>query len=1057
MKLNRRDALMGAGLAVTGLTRPAQAAKRADLRLTGLKTNFVVNPIGVETHCARLSWRLVSDRRNTYQAAFRIVVASSPSGLGAPDLWDSGWIESGKSFDIAYDGKPLLSRQRAWWRVAVRDSHGREAMSEPAFWEMALLSPTDWQAMWLAAENAEMRGDRETGLYWITGEKPPQGQASQVRLAFTLPADAEVTLMTIAKAPYQAVIDGAPLALPPHAANGWGPPGVAESRLTLKAGDHVLAMSIDPADVQCAMLVRARLNDGRMIRFNDLNARASTANPDGWTLPGFDASPWQTVQRAQTTQGQPLPGCGAFLLRRDFFTSGSIAKARLYVTALGAYEAYLNGVRVGDALLAPECMDFAKRVRYRVHDVTKMLRVGANAIGVMVGDGWYGSYTSPAGRFAFGDPPLRLLSQLEITYADGRTQTIASGEGWTLAPSPVTMSEIYNGEDYDARLEQPGWAEPGFKDVAWSHAAIAPPAVGALKPTISPPIRRKKTLKAQTIRPVGDGFVVDYGQNFAGWVRIRVKGRAGQKIVLKFAEILRADGHVDQANLRAARATDTYVLKGDPKCETWEPRFTYHGFRYVEISGLDQAPAPDDIVGVVIHSDLSETGHLRIGNPLIQQLWRNSLWSQRSNFMGIPTDCPQRDERLGWMGDAKVFWDAAAFNMDVAAFTERWTADIRDAQSANGAYSNVSPNTLGDIGRDQASPGWSDAGVIIPWTGWKRYGDTSLIEQNWTAMERYLAYIAAHSQDHIWNSGHGWDFGDWLSLDSKYPGDDTTPKDLIGTAVWKYSVDAMTEMARATDRTDAAETYAALADAIRQAFTRHYIAADGVISNDSQTGYILALRHDLAPETLRGAVAARLHDNIVRRGDLLATGFLGTPPSLDVLADGGYGQTVYDLLLRTAYPSWGYMIVHGATTTWERWNGDAGDVSMNSFNHYALGAVIGFVYRRIAGIDPIEPGFSRFRVAPVLDPRLASGGGDFDAMPGRISTDWTLAKDGRFSLRLTVPANAVAEVRLPVKTADKIREGGRKVFGRPELRVLTRRNDSVVIEARSGNYFFTTV
>ena len=1050
MKLNRRGALMGAGLMAAALAQPAQAAK-SGLRLTGLKTDFVADPIGVEAHAVRLSWRLVSAARETRQAAYRIVVASQVARLDAPDLWDSGWIDSGKSFDVPYDGKPLASRQRAWWRVTVRDSHGLTAVSEHAFWEMGLLSSDDWSAQWIAAETAEMRGDREAGLYWITADAPSKGQTCQVRLAFALPADADVVLMTIAKSAYRAFIDGAPVTLPPHAANGWGEPGVAETRMALKAGNHVLAMSIDASEIECAMLVRAGLSDGRAIRFNDLTAHASVERPDGWNLPGFNDTAWQTVRRAQTVQGQPLPGRGAFLLRRDFSASETIARARLYVTALGAYEAYINGVRVGDALLAPECMDFSKRIRYRVHDVTKMLRNGANTIGTMVGDGWYGSYTSPVGRFAFGDPPLRLLAQLEITYADGRVQTIVSDKEWTIAPSPVTLSEIYNGEDYDARLEQSGWAEPGFKGTGWSPAASAPPATGRLEATISPPIRRTDALKARTVKAVGDSFVIDFGQNFAGFVRIRVKGRAGQKITLKFAEVLKPDGRVDQANLRAARAMDTYTLKGNPSGETWEPRFTYHGFRYVEISGLDAMPAPGDITGIVIHSDLPETGHLRIGNPLIQQLWQNSLWSQKSNFMGIPTDCPQRDERLGWMGDANVFWDAAAFNMDVAAFTERWTADVRDAQASNGAYSNVSPNTLGDIGRDEASPGWSDAGVIIPWTGWKRFGDTAVIEQNWAAMERYLAYIAAHSQDHIWNSGHGWDFGDWLSLDSKYPGDDTTPKDLIGTAVWKHSVDAMTEMARATGRTDAADTYVALADDIRRAFIRHYVAADGTISNDSQTGYILALRYGLVPEALRGAVAKRLHDNIVRRGNLLTTGFLGTPPSLDVLADSGYGGTVYDLLLRTTYPSWGYMIVHGATTTWERWNGDAGDVSMNSFNHYALGAVIGFVYRRIAGIDPVEAGFSRFRVDPVLDPRVTSGGGDYDAMPGRISTDWTLGKDGRFTLHLTVPANAVAEVHLPAAGVVQIREGGQLVTLRP----LGARDGRRVFEAGSGQYIFT--
>ncbi|MBW8882770.1 MAG: alpha-L-rhamnosidase N-terminal domain-containing protein, partial [Asticcacaulis sp.] len=395
----------------------------------------------------RLSWQIASSLRNTRQTAYRIEVASSGAKLraGKADLWDSGRVGNAATFDVAYGGKPLASRQRAWWRVTVWDSHGRTVTSAPAFWEMGLLSPGDWQAKWLAAEDAEMRSDREAGLLWVMAGTPPQGKTCQVRLAFTLDGDADVTLMTVAGTAYSAFIDGTPIDLPPASSNAFGQPGTVETRVALKAGQHVLAMA---GVVKCAMMVRARLSDGRVVRFNDLAARASADAPAGWNRPGFDDASWQPVTKIDGVT-QPLPGRGAFLLRRDFSAAGDVAQARLYVTALGAYEAYINGARVGDALLAPECMDFAKRVRYRVYDVTSMVRSGANAIGAMVGDGWYGSYAAPEGRFAFGDPPLRFIAQLEITHADGRVQTVASDGDWTISASPITMSEIYNGEDYD--------------------------------------------------------------------------------------------------------------------------------------------------------------------------------------------------------------------------------------------------------------------------------------------------------------------------------------------------------------------------------------------------------------------------------------------------------------------------------------------------------------------------------------------------------------------------------------------------------------------------------
>jgi alpha-L-rhamnosidase len=1060
MRPTRRTVLTGAGLAATAATSPSAvlaAAGQDGPRVAALKAAQLIEPMGLHDRDVRLSWRLASAARNTRQTHYRIEVASSPRDLaaGVADLWDSGKVATDRCFDIAYAGKPLASRQRVWWRVQVWESHGGTAQSDPASWEMGLLSPSDWTAQWIAAETPGMRADREAGLYWIAAPQPAAGRKTQFRLDFTTDAEADVELLTVADQDYEAFIDGKALSLPPWPATAFGKAPAAVSPCRLPAGPHTLALSTR-GGANCGMLVRVRYADGRTLRIGDAAARCAFEAPDGWTQPGFDDRGWQSAQKDED-RGQPLPGNGAFLVRRDFSLPDKVRKARLYVSALGAYEAYINGRRVGDDLLAPESTDFRKRVRYRVHDVTTYLRAGANTLGGFIGDGWYGSYSAPLGRFAWGDPPLRFIAQLEITYVDGRTERVVTDPQWRISPGPITRCEIYDGEDYDARLEPPGWSEPGFNPGRpWLPAeAIAGPT-GRLVGAATPPIRAKQVLKPVAIQKVGDDYVVDFGQNFAGWARIGAKGEAGRVITLRYAELVNADGSVDQSNLRAARATDTYTLRGDPAGERYEPRFTYHGFRYVQISGLAAPPGAGDISGISIHTDLAETGHLRIGNPLIQQLWRNSLWSQRSNFMGIPTDCPQRDERLGWMGDANVFWDAASFNMDTAAFTERWTADIRDAQYGNGAYADVSPNTLRKLVPDEASPGWADAGVILPWTAWKRFGDTAVIDQNWAAMVRYIDYIQANSDDHIWNRGHGWDFGDWLSYDGKTPDDPTTPKDLIGTAMAKRSVDAMADMAKATGRTDAARTYGALAQNIQTAFASRFIKPDGSVGNDSQTGYILALAYNLVPPSLARASAQKLDDNIKRRGDMLTTGFLGTPASLDVLANAGFDATVYDLLLRTGYPSWGHMIMKGATTTWERWNGDAGDRSMNSFNHYALGAVIGFVYRRIAGIEPLEPGFRRFRVKPVLDVRVPTGGADYDSISGRIATDWSYDRTGAFSLRLAVPTNTTAEVHLPAGAGTAIREGGRPVSGRPDLKILPRQPESVVLEVGSGQYAFSS-
>jgi len=1036
-------------------------AKTSTPRVIGLLVDGVEAPLGLQSQKPQLSWRITSNQRGILQSAYRIEVASTAERLAAgdPDVWDSGKVSSDRCFAIAYGGPPMLSRQELHWRVRVWDQHGdASAPSAASRWEMGLLTPEDWQGVWIAAADAETKADHETPLRWIWGAAPGGPTSRKFRYRFDLPSapsSARVTL--IVQSELKGLwINGEALAV--------NPPGDSESTqafdVTLKAGANVLALEASVKEKallgqpsgRLAGLLRVKLSDGTVTRLSTgLDWKTALDAPAGWKAPGFDDSAWSAAQPTSARSGPtPWPAEPAFQMRRAFTSRGKVRQARLFATALGAYEARINGERVGDALLTPESANFKKHALYRAYDVTGMLAKGDNVLGLSVGDGWYASTQIFLGRYSYGPAPRRALAQLEIDYADGSRDIIGTGENWRVAAGPIRSSELYNGEVYDARDETPGWDSAGFDAKGWEPAQPAPISL-PIDAEVCPPIRAVQTLTARTITEPKPGvFVFDFGQNFAGWCRLHVKGPEGTEVELRFAEILKASGEVDQSNLRGARASDLYTLKGDPAGETWEPRFTYHGFRYVEVHGYPGKPGPAALDGVVLHSDLPSTGQLVVDNALIEQIWRNTVWSQRSNFMGIPTDCPQRDERMGWMGDAEVFWDAAAFNMDVDAFTRRFMGEVRASQRADGAFTDVSPLPVPLVA---GSPGWADAGVILPWTAWQRYGDTAVIDENWTAMDRYIGEILEANPDHVWAHKRGIDYGDWLSLDGKSPGDATTPKDLVGTAFWAYTTSLMAQMAEATGRAADATRYHALHNSIAAAFNAAYVKPDGAVGNDSQTSYVLPLRFGLLPEGLRGEAGHRLADNIRRRGTLLTTGFLGTPFSLDVLTDTGHTDLAYSLLLRTEYPSWGYMIRKGATTMWERWNGDVGDVSMNSYNHYAFGAVGGFLFRRVAGISPAAPGFKRILIKPALDPRVRAGGADYESMLGRIATRWRQS-DAGLSLDLTVPPNAVAEVRLPAPSAEAVREGGRAIAGRPGVKLLKAAAGEAAFEVGSGSYRF---
>ncbi|WJM29987.1 family 78 glycoside hydrolase catalytic domain (plasmid) [Novosphingobium resinovorum] len=955
-----------------------------------------------------LSWR-VGGPATTRQSGFRIVVASSPRALasGRADLWDSGHLKGG-SVAVRYDGAPLKAGKAYHWKVQIFDENGTSAWSSPSSWETGLLDPSDWTGKWIAVESADERTDRLASPVWVEGSSPSPEHPRSFRLPFRSTGGEGMFTIVADGAISSLALDGKPLDLPHRDPNAFGGAPAARIKFPAPAGEHVLAVDIAPIAgffIKPAVAVAAqlRLDEATGVR------RITT----GWQTRLGTESLWSEALPAAFQPVFPWPPAPGRLLRRTFVETGNAIRARLHVAALGGYRLWLNGVRIGDDELQSEPADYSRRIPCRTYDVTALVRDGENVLGALVGDGFFASYQAPEGRYAYGAAPRRIRLVLEIEAADGQAHRIVTDPEWRHTDSPLRMSEIYAGEDQDLRLWPEGWLSAGFDASGWAPAWEAPLPEAPCSPAIAEPVRVVREMPPIAVRRIGDRrFIVDFGQNFAGRVRLRAAGAAGQQITVRHAEVLDPKGELDRSNLRAARAEDRYILRGRPGSEDLEPILTYQGFRYAEIEGLPDLDA-GAVTGLVLSSALHETGTLRIDNGRLQRLWLNTLWSQRSNFVGVPTDCPQRDERLGWTGDAQVFWDAAAFNMDVTAFTRSYCRILRDVQGKDGAYPLWAPSPSGlGWGTTSATPGWADAGVMLPYTAFLHSGDAAIVDENWEAMTAYIEGILARNPDALWTNGRGADLGDWLALDAKFPMDETTPKALIATAMLARSAEQLAKMADWTGRSAAASHWRGQHDRIRQAFQNAFVKPDGSVGNGSQCGYIMALGLGLLDTGRQKAAGRRLASDIRRRGTLLSTGFLGTPLALDALASVNENELVWDLLLRREYPSWGYMVDHGATTIWERWNGDTGDVAMNSFNHYALGAVAAFLYRRIAGIEPVEPGFARFKVAILPDQRVGSAGASVNTARGRIETHWTCTAT-RTALDLTVPTGSVAEVELP--------------------------------------------
>ncbi|MCU0782607.1 MAG: glycoside hydrolase family 78 protein [Verrucomicrobia bacterium] len=848
------------------------------------------------------------------------------------------------------------------------------------------------------------------------------------------------------------------------------------------------------------------------VRVWDKAGKASSwTKPASWAMGLLETADWQagyisfrdTAPVHKDSKTLFLPPARQY--RKEFAAAKPVKRATIYSTALGIYELYLNGQRVGDAFFAPGWTDYHQRAYYWTYDVTPMIKKGDNTLGAWVADGWYSGYigfglltgigTEKIGRYTYGKTPA-LMAQLEIEYADGSRETIVTDKSWKVTGAgPIQEADFLMGEFYDARKAQRGWTESAFDDSGWEPAILAPdngpqpatfyefrnpeksgeklqikgrPVNLGFKPPPKleafpgVPVRAIEEIKPTAITsPTNGVYLFNLGQNIAGTIRLRVKGLAGTGIRLRYGEMLHPNGTLMTENLRKARAIDHYVLRGDRDGETFTPRFTFHGFQYVEVTGYPGKPEKDAITGIVLHSDTPLAGGFECSDPVINRLYKNIVWTQRANFIDLPTDCPQRDERFGWTGDAQAFVRAATYNADVAAFYTKWLRELMESQRPSGTFPGYAPYPF-QHGWDFGTA-WCDAGVICPWTLWRAYGDTRIIERCWPYMVKFLDWRKATSKEFL-GVKHGNDWGDWLSFGPK------TPLEFIDTAYFAYSARLMSEMAAAIGKPAEAQSYRDSFNQIKAAFNREYVKPDGSLTVDNQTAYVLALQMDLLPRELRVTsgkiLAKKLRSGETADNSGMTTGFLGTRPLLPVLSSVGENDLAVKHFQSRKFPSWGYEVEQGATTIWERWNSFTkekgfGDPGMNSFSHYAFGAVGEWMFSTLAGIDTDGPGYQRIIIRP-SPPTPGSNPArepinwvkaHYDSIHGRIVSNWRL-KAGRFELKTTIPANTTATVYLPTASAGEITEGGKPVAKVSGVSLLRQEGDRIGLAVESGSYKF---
>ncbi len=1045
-----------------------------------LRCEYRVNPLGIDSMQPRLAWNLGSARRGQLQSAYQILAASSQEVLAEDkgDLWDSGRVDSDDAIQIAYGGAPLRSYQQCWWKVRAWNQDGKPSpWSEPAHWTMGVLDPADWSgAQWVGMSEGEaphpLTGElNAAGWIWHPGDHPESSAkpgTAYFRNSFELPEGGGKAVCLLA------ADNQATLFVNGKRVGDWGNFSTAgEFDITehLRPGGNVLAVSVqnmgdgpNPAGLM-ALVHMDTVQGGILTATGDGTWRSADTAQSGWEKPDFDETAWDMAQHLGPNGMEPwkavrlsepriLP---ARMLRREFDLDQPVRRAAVYFSGLGLSELYLNGAKVGDAVLSPGCTEYDKRVFYVSHEVTDRLNAGKNALGVWLGNGRYYAprLTEPTKTLTFDYPAMLLLLRMEM--ADGSVRTLVSDPSWKLtADGPIRANNEYDGEVYDARMELPGWAAPGFDDAAWRAAEAAEAPGGVLSAEMMEPIRVTELVTPIALtNPAPGVYIYDMGQNMVGWTRMTVRGPKGATVRQRHAEVLKEDGTLYLDNIRGAKVTNEYTLKGEG-VETYEPRFTYHGFRYLEITGHPGEPVLADITGCVVHDDVAPAGAFHCSDKLVNKIAKNIQWGVRGNYRSMPTDCPQRDERQGWLGDRSAECQGETYLYDISALYAKWVCDMEDGQKESGSVSDVCPSYW-PLYNDNVT--WPSSFIIIPSMLRRQYGDTRAAERHYDGMKKWITHMSGYIEDGIMPRDN---YGDWCVppeeqhlIHSKDPAR-KTPGDFLATAYFIYDLNLMAGYAADLGKTADADAFKAQAAGMLAAFNKKFLdEKKAQYANGTETSCVLPLAFGLVPEKVRKPLFDRLVTSIMDKGKgHLSTGLVGGQWLMRVLNDNGRPDVAWTLASQSTYPSWGYMVGKNATTVWELWNGDTADPAMNSGNHVMLvGDLNIWLYEHVAGIRPAAPGFKRLLLDPVAPEGLDFAEASHRSPYGQVFSRWE-KKDGKFVWRVTIPANTTAEVRVPAKDAAKVTESGVSAAQADGLKFVKMDNGAAVFEAGSGTYQF---
>ena len=1056
------------------LITPAFALDTAP-QIEHLRVEYLEEPTGIEEMTPRFSWQLHCERQGSAQTAWQLLVADTPAALEKEEgnLWDSGKTSSDNNVLIPYNGTPLQFRTDYWWCVRVWDEN-----DSPSAWSTIAhfstgLPDQEWKAQWIGydvpgTEDLEAAGVAPLSLaHWIWyPEGNPREEAPRSKRLFRkiiiLPEDA-----VILTAPLLITADDAAKVWVNGKVIGNGQPDIKNWKevnyylvdALLHPGTNCIAVEAKNEASAAGLLVSLRItltNGATVDCASDVTWKSAKLLPDDdWKNADFDDSDWEQVAvlaafgdapwtdtRLEMARFKPVAH-----LRHGFSAKKDIKRATVYASALGVYELRLNGERVGERFFTPGWCDFRKRVYYHAYDVTAMMHPGAeNALGALLANGWYAGHLSWKGPEIYGTCP-RFRAQLEIEYADGTTDTIATDENWQAAHGEIRGADLQMGETRDKRQALTGWDLPGYDDAAWASVTTAAPEIvpGEMQSHPGPPIKQFENITAKSASEPRPGiYIYDMGQNLVGWARITLAGKPDQTIRVRQTEMLEEDGMLYTDALRRATATDVYHLVEAGET-VLEPAFTFHGFRYVEVRGID-APLPlENVVAVVMGSEVPIVADFECSEPLLNQLVSNIRWGLRGNYFEIPTDCPQRDERLGWTGDAQFFMPTALYMADGGAFFTKWFVDlIQDSQLDNGCFAHVAP----DVRIGGGATAWGDAAIICPWLFYQAYGDTRIIEKHFDHMLRGMEFLASKSKNY---TSPDIGFGDWLNLGGG------AKKEVIFTAYYAYMTDIMAKMAALIGRDVEAAHFAELHEKIRAAFVDMFIDDEGRLLESSQTGYALAFAFDLIPDALREKAATHFVEEIERFDWHLATGFIGTPRLLPSLSAAGREDVAWRLLMNTTYPSWLFQVTLGATTMWERWNGWTPDKgfetpSMNSFNHYAFGAVGEWIFSNVAGIEADTPAYRNITIAPKPGGGLTFARMTYHSIQGPITSSWRIDGDV-FHLDVVVPPGVTATVCIPTSDTASVRESG-KALDAAGIAVTEKKDGALVCKVTSGAYSF---